>query len=131
LNDYAIGTPVAVADPSSTSFPTQQPGHVLSFATGYSSTQQKGLRRQLTKFLSTDTIVNHQERLATPTPKKKKKKKMKATHLLPLFYEATYSPVSTVYKSENKSTNVSSTVLPDRGPIDRSAWRMYPDPWNE
>jgi hypothetical protein len=27
--------------------------------------------------------------------------------------------------------NASSTKLPGREPIDRSAWNMYPDPWNK
>jgi hypothetical protein len=131
LNDHAIGTYVAAADPSNPSFPTQQPDNLLLFAAGYSSTRQIGLRRELTKSLSSDTVPNHQEILATPPPEKKKKKKKKATPVLRLFYEATHSSVSPEYKSENISTNISNTKLPGRELIDRSAWNMYPDPWNE
>jgi hypothetical protein len=81
--------------------------------------------------LASETVPNHQEILATPPTKKKKKKKKKATPVLPLFYEAAYSSVSPEYKSETISMNVSSTKLPGRELIDRSAWNMYPDPWNE
>jgi hypothetical protein len=130
LNDHAIGISVTVADPSNSSFPTQQLGNLLSFATGYSSTRQIGLRRKLTKSLSSDIVPNHQEILVTPTPKKKKKKK-KATPVLPLFHKATHSPVSPEYKIENSSMNVSSTELPGRELIDRSPWKLYPDPSNE
>jgi hypothetical protein len=82
--------------------------------------------------LGREIAPNHQEILATPpSKKKKKKKKKKATLALPLFYEATHSYVSPKYKSKNISTNVSSTKLPGRELIDRSAWNVYPDPWNE
>jgi hypothetical protein len=131
LNDHAIGTYVSAAYPSNPSFPTQQPYNFLSFATGYSSTRQIGLRRELTKSLASETIPNHQEILATPPLKKKKKKKDKATPVLTLFYEVTHSPISPEYKSENISKNVSRTKLPGREIIDRSAWNMYPDPWNK
>jgi hypothetical protein len=98
------------ADPLNPSFPTQQPDNLLSLATGYSSTRQIGLRRELTKSLASETVPNHQEILATsPT---KKKKKNKSTPVLPLFYKATHSSVSPEYKSKNISTNVSSTKLP-------------------
>jgi hypothetical protein len=131
LNDHAISTSVDVADPSNSSFPTQQPGNLLPFAAGYSSTRQIGLHCELTKSLSSDTIPNLQEILATPTQKKKKTKKKKATPVMPLFYKATHSPVSPAYKSDNISTHISSTVLPGRGLIDRSAWKMYPDQCNK
>jgi hypothetical protein len=77
LNDHATGISVDVADPSKPIFSTQQPGQLLSFATGYSSTRQIDLRRELTQSLSSNIVPNQQEILATPTPKKKKKKKKK------------------------------------------------------
>jgi hypothetical protein len=129
LNDHAIGTSVDVAGPSNPSFSTKQPGNVLSFATGYSSTRKIGFLRELTKSLSSDIIPNHQEIFDPPTPKKKekkkkkkkqKKKKKKATPVLSLFHEATQSPVSPENKSDNISLNDSSTELPDRELIDRS-----------
>jgi hypothetical protein len=88
------------ADPSQES--QAKTGNLLSFATGYPSTRQIYLRRELTKSLSSDIVPSHQEILATPTPKKKKKKKKKkkATPVLPLFHEARHSPVSPEYKSE-------------------------------
>jgi hypothetical protein len=128
LNDRATDTSVAVAGPSNPSFFTQQPGNLLLFATGNSSSRKIGLRRELTKSLSSDIVPNQQEILAMPTPKKKKKKK--ATPVLPLFQKATHSPVSPEYKIENISMNVSSTKLPGRELIDRSPWKMYADPWN-
>jgi hypothetical protein len=130
LNDHDIGTSVAAADPPNHSFPTQQTDNLFSFATGYSSTRQIGLRRELTKSLVSETIPNHQEMLATPSPQKKKNNK-KATPVLHFFFKETHSSVSPEYKSENISTNDSRTKLPGRELFARSAWNMYLDPWNE
>jgi hypothetical protein len=82
--------------------------------------------------LSSDIVPNQQEILATPTPKKKRKeKKKKPTRVLPLFHEATHSPVSPEYKSQNISTNLSNTQLTGKELIYRYLLKMYPDPWNK
>jgi hypothetical protein len=133
LNDHATGTWVAVAwaDLSSPSFFTQQPGNLLLFATVCASSKQRVVRRELTKSLSSDIVPNQQEILATPAQKKKKKKKKKSTPVLPLFHEATHSPVNPENTSQNILTNLSSTQLPGKELLYRSLWIMYPDPWNK
>jgi hypothetical protein len=58
LNDHATSTYGAVVDPFNPSFSTQQPGNVLSFATGYSSSRQIGLHHELTKSCHSSSTRN-------------------------------------------------------------------------
>jgi hypothetical protein len=118
LNDHMTVTSVDVAwaDPSNTSFFMQQPSNLLSFSPAYVSSKQRGLRRELTKSLSSDSVPKQQEMLATPTQKKKKK----FTPILPLLREATHSPVNPEYTSHNISTDLANTQLPGKELINRS-----------